>query len=201
MQNKKGLYIILVILFLAGLWLVRFYSLNNYYSQYTDKSYKQYPSNEWIEFGDDYLDYGVNAKGYLIRIDDFKIIDGKEFVDQIDYCASMSQTIPDKMAIITISLYNKESTCEGVLLTELSLHGYDSMAHLDWNMLDALNPILDGNVGIHLDAGDQCSIVLPYELTEDYYKKSVWENIEYYCFYLRVTEFPMEKDILLTNST
>lgn len=194
------LFILTCVLLTVLAWITKFCSINDYYKSYSNNTSRQYSLHEWVEFGQDYLDYSVSANGYRVRANSCKIINGDEFAKLIDYSFEDEQSCPEKLAIVTISLVNNNSTTEGVMLSELSLHGCDSIAYLNWDLLCAANPILENNLGIQTPPNTECTIVLPFVLSRQYYSRSTWENIDNYELFLRVTEYPTRK-LILVNPT
>lgn len=52
------------------------------------------------------------------------------------------------MALVHITLFNDNSVAECVMLSEFKLHGVDNYVGLDWDILTAANPVLQGIMGL-----------------------------------------------------
>lgn len=193
MKKRKCWIISLTVCLLLGLWLWRYISLNDYYDKISDQTRRIYPAGEIVPFGEDFIDKDLCVNGYALRVDKFEIVDGKSYIDSLEEKAYGS--IPDKIALVYITLFNENSDAPGVMLPTLRLYGVDQYASMNWNLLDASNPVLKGNQGIRLSAGTEYSLVLPYNLFRNEYGTSTWKNINDYAFFLRITNFPTEKDI------
>ena len=196
MKDKQRLFFILIIVILSACF-IRYRYVNKYYNQFTNQTTEYYLPGEWVNFDSDYIDYGLCVPGYQIRVDSFEIAETEKFLNRFNIDSELSYTLPEKLAVVTITLRNENSAADGIMLSELALHGYDSIAYLDWNLLTDANPILEGNLGIQLSVGQEYTIILPYKLLQQYYSKSTWSNIEDYTFFLRITEYPTAKDILV----
>lgn len=81
------------------------------------------------------------------------------------------------------------------MLTDLALHGVDNYVGLDWELLTKLNPVLQGNFGIHLSPNTEYQLVLPFDLQKAFFGSDTWRHLDKYSMYLHMTSFPMEKDI------
>ena len=197
MKSKKRRFIIFAIVILLACFM-RYKHVNKYYNQFINQTTEYYSPGEWVNFDSDYIDYGLCSPGYQIRVDSFEIVETNLFLDRINYDDELSDTLPQKLAVVTITLRNEDSTADGVMLSELALHGYDSIAYLDWNLLTEANPILEGNLGIQLSTGQECTLTLPYKLLHQYYSKSTWSNIEHYIFFLKILK--TEKIVVMTEN-
>ncbi len=84
---------------------------------------------------------------YGICVDNFLIQNYQAFMDENDYPIPEGENPPQKIALVTVTLYNKDSTADGVMLPELMLHGVDSYSNLNWDLLYAANPVLNNKLG------------------------------------------------------
>lgn len=195
MKSKRFAAICISVILLSALWAWRYISLNNYYSSLSDRSRKVYPAGEYVAFDTDWVTKDVSANGYTIRIDDFAVVDYEAYIASLDTEYDAPYRKPDKLALVYITLKNENSTEEGVMLTDLKLHGIDNYVGMDWDVLVMANPVLKGNYGIRLAQGKEYQLILPYDLEEEYFGKNTWRNIDDYMFYLHITAYPAEKDI------
>lgn len=195
MKFRRNISILCIIGLLSLLWLWRYASLNNYYRSLTDKSREIYQIGDIVAFEDDYLAKDMSVDGYYLKVENFEIFNFSEYSEMVDFSTNDFEITPDKIALVYITLFNENSNAEGVMLTELKLHGIDNYAGMNWEILLAANPGLKGNYGIRLSPGTEYSLIIPFDLNSTYYEKNTWENIDQYNFYFRITSFPTEKDI------
>lgn len=190
-KRTKRLLILAAALLLAGLWVWRYVTLNAYYdSLVVGESQELYAIGEMVPFGTDYFGNRAQAEGYFIRVDSLEIVDVEDFDPAYE-----NPTDADKLALVTITLYNEDSDAEGIMLNEFKLYGVDTLLHMDWDALMLANPALEGNLGISLGKGQEVQVVLPYCLIRNFFSASTWRNLENRAWYLNVTYLPTEKNI------
>lgn len=194
--NKKIVCIVLVVLLVSGLWVWQYNSLNQYYQEMDQSGVIRYQMGEDVPFEEDFIEWNVPANGYYICVDDFEILNYHEYLDNVNFDVEPVFD-SDGIALVHITLRNENSTDSGIFLSDFCLHGIDSVQGMDWQILIAANPILNGGHGIQLKQGTQEKFVLPFYIREKNFGNDTWRNLEDYTFYLRVTSFPMQKDIEL----
>lgn len=200
-MNKKKYFLflglILLVVLLAAGWYWRFSNLNRFYWSLSQQKTQVYNFQEMVWFEDDYLDKDLQANGYGIRVDNFTIQNYQAYMAENDYSVPEGENPPQKIALVTVTLYNEDSTADGVMLPELMLHGVDSYSNLNWDLLYAANPVLKNKLGIHLEQGRECTLLLPFPLFEKLYSSKTWKTLDDYEFFLRITYYPTAKDIRL----
>lgn len=194
-KRRKVFLIAVAFAVLAAGWFWRYSALNARYEALSENTSVVYQSGEIVPFGEDSIQKGMCADGYFLRVDGFEIRDYESVAGEINLDQSDSGNHPEKIALVRITLFNENSNAEGVMLTELVFHGIDMYAGMNRELLPVLNEILDGSYGIHLPAGTECSLVLPYNLYQEAFGHSTWNSLEKYAFFLRITAYPTEKDI------
>ncbi len=197
---KWGL-ILLSLAVLAGLWTWRYVTMNAWYDSFAqDEEVEYHQMAERLAFGKNRLSSGKTADGYFIRVNSFEIVNYQDFMADWTPPEDFEPLFrPDKLALVRITLFNEDSDAEGVMLTELGLHGDDAYAGMDSNLLTALNPVLEGAYGICLPKGTEYDLVLPYDLFADNLSGWTWRNIETYPWFLHVTGWPKELDVALNG--
>ena len=198
-RNKKAIYVLLSILLVTALWVWRYTTLNQYYQELNQSSVIYYQMCEEFPFETDYVEWDVPANGYYISVDSFEILDYHEYLDNAPFELKPMHD-SEGIALVHIILRNENSTDPGIFLSDFCLHGIDSVQGMDWQVLTAANPILNGGHGIRLRQGTQEEFVLPFFIRKDNFGSDTWNNLEDYTFYLRVTSFPTQKDIELKLS-
>lgn len=197
MKKWKWLCILLVIALLAGAWAYRYRTLNQHYEELSNVTVETFEVGSEIAFGEDYIDYGLTADGYLICVDKFEILDYETFAEAYNSGYKSTGNVPDKLALITITLKNQGSNDEGIPLTEMELFGLDELIFVDYELLQKLNPVLQGNWGISLADKTEYTLLLPYGLYQDDFSQDTWENIDQYDMYLQITTHPVQKVVVL----
>ena len=195
MKKNNKLARILIIVLAAIIWFWGYDSLNDYYTSFSNISKEIHTAGEVVEFGKNFQNKGMCADGYTISVNEFKILEYQEYIDTIDYVSDSSRLIPERIALVYVTITNINSTADGVMLTELSLHGIDNYVGMNHELLNAVNPELNGSAGIHLSSGESYDIILPYNLFEMHFGRDTWKDINSYSFYLHITSFPAEIDI------
>ena len=195
-MKRKWIIRIVVINILAGLWIWRFCSLNAYWdSVSTMKEQKIYQLEEIVPIGPDRMDKYAILNGYSIRADSMEIITIDEYLEKFNISEDdLSGRERDKIILVYVTLFNSDCDEAGVTLTNLQMHGIDSYIGMDYELLRVSNPVLEGNLGIHLPHDSEYKLILPYNI----YKNQLladWHHLDTYTIYLHVTSGPVEKDI------
>ncbi len=194
MRKKIVLFVVLIVMLLIG-WSWRYVSLNKFYQNACDQTRREYLTNDIVYFEDDFIDKGMHANGYWIRVDDFEIIDYQDYIIREKINLPDDHESAEKIALVYVTLCNESSKEPGVMLTEFVLRGIDCYSNMNWNLLLAANEGLRDTPGISLSCGREYSVVLPYNLKKDLFSRTTWNNLDEYEFFLRVTFFPTAKEI------
>lgn len=195
-KRTKRLLILAAALLLAGLWVWRVVSLNAYYDSIDISRKERYAIGDIVSFGQDHVGSGT-LDGYSIRVDSFEILDYEEFRATAPFEVEARSYEPEKIALVTVTVFNDSNENEEDILwlTEFGLHGIDSHGLQSWKLLLAANPMLDNQyLGIQLAKGDQCTLILPYDIRKEMFSNT-WSHLEDYHFYLYLTSWPTEKTI------
>ena len=192
--KKPKIGLLILVLFVAT-WYLCYRGINHYYSSFSGVPKEIYSAGEIVAFGENYQNKGMCADGYEISVDGFEIVDYFEYLACNNFASDSIRATPEKVALVYITIYNKDSTRDGVMLTELSLHGIDNYVGMNRELLSLANPSLKGNTGIHLTAGEQYGLIIPFNLFKLHFGADTWKNISNYVFYLHITSFPIEIDI------
>ena len=196
-RRTKRILILVVVLLAAGGWIWRYTTMNAFYSSLHQEVRRTYSMGEIVPIGDSGTKYGMNADGYSVRVDDFAILDLPEFLEEISATEEDLTTIPDKVAVASVTLFREEGQAPGVNLAGFWLHGVDNYAMVDYGLVELANPILrgTGSVGISLSPGTEYSVVVPFGLQRQYFGGDTWRNLEDYRFYFCMSTLGEEKDI------
>ena len=197
---KWGL-IILAVAVLAGLWAWRYWTLNAWYlDAFSQSELEVYPTGTPVAFGENRTNSGANVDGYALRVDGFEIVDYSDFLADWTPPEGFETPIrPDKLALVRVTLFNEDSDAEGVMLIDLMIHGPDTYAGMNWDLLSALNGMPQGSYGITLSKGTEYELVLPFNLFKDHFHFWTWRGIIDYRWVLHLTGGPKELDITLNG--
>lgn len=194
-MKKKHIAVLMVILLLVVGWTFRYVTMNTYYDSLTTNSKEIYMIGDVVPFEDDMGEMWVNLNGYTVKVERFEILNTEAYIQSLNLEANEYLSLGEKVALVYITLSNENSDAEGVMLTDFSLRGIDNIVNMDWDLLAASNPVLQGNFGISLSPGTDYNLILPYTLQEEYFSTWTWNHIENYNMYLRMTISPTEKVI------
>lgn len=196
MKKKRILLCAVSLIMIIG-WMWRYNSLNTYYNAQYQKIRVEYAPGEVVPYGEDTISLDGTMNGYSIRVDKYEVMDLSIFMDRFGNESTNIYTHPDKVVVVYATLFNEKSDAEGIMLTDIGLHGIDNYATMDWELLTISNPVLQGNYGIKLSPNTEYQVVLPYALYQEYFGADTWHRIDEYTWFLHVTASPTEKDIRL----
>ena len=201
--KAKRILILVVVLLAAGGWTWRYIALNSFYGGLNEQTRATYSMGEVVPIGDSGTMYGMNADGYSVRVDDFAILDLPEFLEEISASEEDLMTIPDKVAVVYVTLFREGGQAPGVDLTGFWLHGVDNYATADFGLVELANPVLrgTGSCGISLSPGTEYPVVIPFGLQEQYFGGDTWRSLEDYAFFLCMSNPSGEKDVLCRTGT
>lgn len=195
MKRRYFVFIIILLLITVG-WSCRYNLLNEYYEGISsDATEIVYDIGDVVPFEDDRMGGWKQATGYSLSVDKFEIVDSQDFINTVGFIPTDNYSPCEKVAVAYITLYNEDSDAEGIMLTELSMCGIDQVLNLNWDLLLAANPVLEGNMGIKLAHNSECSLILPFSLFEKYFSGATWKNMDNYELFLELTIYPAKKII------
>lgn len=197
MKGKKKFWLIFsvaaVVLFV---WIIRYKAINQDYRQrWSANTEKTYSVGEIVPIAPDFVGYNLAAEGYMLQVNRFEIVDYRAYTSALQYDGTDRSRIPDKIALVSVTVSQQNSSAEGFPLTELSLYTTDMLMNMDWDLLGVVNPILDGATGIRLQDGASCDILLPFDLYRYRFTSSEWNGLEQSSIWLQVTNYPTRKII------
>lgn len=198
-KRVRLILVIAVVLLLATGWTWRYITLNQYYDGLDNGDYQLFQTGELVPFENDGNDKDTDLNGYHIRADSYEIRDFEEYVQQTGITPTKIKETPDKLVLVSVTLVNESDNPNPVILTEMKLHGVDSVTFMSAEMLTKVNPILEGDIGIALSPETECQLILPFGLYEQSYSRRTWRNIVDYQLYLQVTNTLTTKEILLSE--
>lgn len=198
-KYQKKLCILFAVLLLAALWCWRYYSLNAYYHGLYEEKKEVYSMGDAVPFGKDKTTGNAQAEGYAVTVDSFQVLESDTFFETYQVSKDAFYSSAERIAVVTLKLSNEESSAPGISLLDFRLHGLDNYAMISPSLLMGANPDLQKSrsTGISLSANTEYTVVLPFELFRRYVAEDTWKNMDRYTWYLHVTSYPTEKDIVL----
>ncbi len=199
-QKKQIRHIIVlgIILVVTITWILRYVKLNAWYDSLDiGREYYYYDMGETVAFGEAKLGGEFDVEGYSVCVNSCEMVDYDTYMtehqlEKKDYRGDEGI----RLLLVHITLSVEESDAPGVMLTSFVCHGSDQAAYMDWDLLTQINPILEGNYGIHLKDGASKELVLPFPIRQIYYRE-VWNHLDRYPFYLTMTQGWITKEIAL----
>ena len=187
---------------LSAVWIWRYITLNAYFDSFGGVVKEYHQTGEIVPFENDRLGGNYLVDGYSIRVDDFKIQEYDDYIDEMDVTLNPQYRNPEKIALVYITLFNDYSDADGIMLTEFQLHGIDNYVGINWDLMLAVNPLLEGNMGICLPYDTKISMVIPFDIRQDYFSNNTWKQLDSYQWYFKISSWPAQKEfILLTRET
>lgn len=168
---------------------------DEYRQRWSANTEKTYSVGEIVPIAPDFVGYNLAAEGYMLQVNRFEIVDYRAYTSALQYDGTDRSRIPDKIALVSVTVSQQNSSAEGFPLTELSLYTTDMLMNMDWDLLGVVNPILDGATGIRLQDGASCDILLPFDLYRYRFTSSEWNGLEQSSIWLQVTNYPTRKII------
>lgn len=201
---KKRIFLISAVIIMLGcLWTIRYNALNDFYDENFAITTEYYQTGDMVPFEENIL-YGESLDGYHIRIDNARLIDRDDFLNEYGVTAnSNGDNQPNDLKIcdLQVTIQNTGSEAEGVYFPYLTLHGIDYYGSWDEGLIALANPVLGGNLGLSLETGQEYSIHLIYTIRKESFTNATWKNLLNYPLWLRITQYPVEKEISITFST
>lgn len=193
-KTTKWILITSIAILLVSVWTWRYVSLNEYWESTIPKEYSEtvFSIGETVVFGEDIF----LPEGYALCVNSIDLQDYPEFLAENQITLENEQSRPPaKLALVNITLSNIGEKEEGISLLEFSLHGLDEYFSFNAELLAAINPVLQGNVGIILRPGESYDFVLVYEIRDEYLSHYTREHFDTYELYLTTTVYPSKQEI------
>ncbi len=197
MKQNKWLLLLVTAILLPVFWLWRYRSLNRFYQAHTIGRTEYFSMGEEIPFGEDMPEINESAKGYVLQANGIEIVDFQEYITAKGISLEELQNKPpEKLALVHIVLRNDNSEVSGINLSCFQLYRIDSAIPLDFELIEAVNPILPENAwGGALSKGTEYEFVLPYMLYRDLFNRCTWNRLEEETFFFKITVTPTAKYI------
>ena len=188
-----------MLLICTVLWTWRYISMNRYYDSFGNISEIIYQIGDIVPLDNNRLGGFYQADGYSFRVNSFDIVNYEEYTLETGTQFNNLYKNPEKLGILNITLFNSDSNADGIMLTELKLHGIDNYVGMNWDLLVALNSILEGNVGIKLPHNTEVDLILPYNIPQEYFSSRTWKNLDDYAWFFEIASWPINLEVSLEN--
>ena len=190
-KQKKRIILLAVFLLIAATWGMRVYWLNQ---KYPDVERKTYDLQEEVELGKDIIDYDT-MEGYFVTIESADIYEYEDLLSQYDLEDFTERDAPERIYLLKVRLRNTNNTETGIDLLSWKIQSNSVSQSLDFELYYELNQLDTYSVALREDSEKE--FLLPYNLREDFFYPSEWENLEDYEMWLTVTWYPTKKMLLL----
>ena len=198
MKKHKKLIVAVLCILLAAAWIWRYVSMNKYYDDLDNGEYKLYSLGEMVPFEDDSFSDG-DLSGCYIQASDFEVRDCGALLAEKKLTLSAHYQMPEKVALVTVTIKNESSDEKQFPLMGFSLHGVDFNASPNNELIIGLNTQLGKNTNLALSPGESRTLVLAYDLYRDRFGGITWRYFDKCKFYLQVTTALTQKEILVNQ--
>lgn len=146
------------------------------------------------ELGKDIIDYD-EMDGYFVTVESSQIYEYADFLAEYGLNDFTERYPPERIYLLKVRLRNTDNTETGVSFLDWYIQS--NAVHEDIN-LDLYYEINQIDVyAVALRENSEKEFLLPYNLREDFFYPSEWENLEDYEMWLTVTWYPTKKMLLL----
>lgn len=190
-KQKKRIILLAVFLLIAAAWGMRVYWINQ---KYPDVERKTYDLQEEVELGKDIIDYDT-MEGYFVTIESADIYEYEDLLSQYDLEDFTERDAPERIYLLEVRLRNTNNTETGIDLLSWKIQSNSVVQSLDFELYYELNQL--DTYSVALRENSEKEFLLPYNLREDFFYPSEWENLEDYEMWLTVTWYPTKKMLLL----
>lgn len=179
-MSRRGRTVLIfsLILIAAGAWTWRYITLNSYYHGLVpdEEQYREYAIGNIVPMG-------LYGEGYSLRVDGFRFVERDGLAPELLEVSGLGKTgYEGKFGLLDVTIFNVDSE-DGVLLTDLLLHGSDTILPVDWGLLRGLNPELGDSYGVKLAKGAEHSFVIPFDFLKTQFPTS-WTRLSTRKIYL-----------------
>ena len=191
MKKKKKIVLLAVFLLIAAAWGAQAYRFNR---EYPDVERKTYALQEETELGKDIIDYD-EMDGYFVTVESSQIYEYADFLAEYGLNDFMESYPPERIYLLKVRLRNTNNTETGVNFRDWYIQSNALHEDLNLDLYYEINQI--DFYAVSLRENSEKEFLLPYNLREDFFYPSEWENLEDYEMWLTVTWYPTKKMLLL----
>ena len=190
MKKKKKIVLLAVFLLIAAAWGAQAYRFNR---EYPDVERKTYALQEEAELGN-IIDYD-EMDGYFVTVESSQIYEYADFLAEYGLNDFMESYPPERIYLLKVRLRNTNNTETGVNFRDWYIQSNALHEDLNLDLYYEINQI--DFYAVSLRENSEKEFLLPYNLREDFFYPSEWENLEDYEMWLTVTWYPTKKMLLL----
>ncbi|MCD8127742.1 MAG: hypothetical protein LUD82_09990 [Clostridiales bacterium] len=200
-MRKRILESVLLVLFivLAGLWIWRYRTVNRSFEEKYSVPTVSYGLNDEIELGENIIELGMTADGYTLIFQSWELLEYDEALEKYGVSEETAADFyypPERVLIVSVTVYNEDNTDSVIPLYDLTLCGTDW--YTDWNeeFMAAIND--DGwNILYSCGVGETEQIYLVYDLRESKFPEKRWESLSEESFFIQLTYRPVKISVKL----
>lgn len=178
---------------IVAAWGIRVYWVNQ---TYPDVNRQYYSMGEEVELGTDRFYYD-SMDGYYVTLESAEIYEYEDLLAKYGFSDFQEAYPPDRIYLLKVNIRNTDSTEDGIDFSDWTLQSAEIREDLDWDLYYEMNNIEETAIALRTDS--EMEFYLPYNLRDDFFKESDWNNLEEYPMFLTVTWFPNKKMIRINE--
>ena len=178
---------------IVAAWGIRVYWVNR---TYPDVNRQYYSMGEEVELGTDRFYYD-SMDGYYVTLESAEIYEYEDLLSESGFYDFYEAYPPDRIYLLKVNIRNTDSTEDGIDFSDWVLQSAEIREDLDWDLYYEMNNIEETAIALRTDS--EMEFYLPYNLRDDFFKESDWNNLEEYPMFLTVTWFPNKKMIRINE--
>ena len=178
---------------IVAAWGIRVYWVNR---TYPDVNRQYYSMGEEVELGTDRFYYD-SMDGYYVTLESAEIYEYEDLLSEYGFYDFYEAYPPDRIYLLKVNIRNTDSTEDGIDFSDWVLQSAEIREDLDWDLYYEMNNIEETAIALRTDS--EMEFYLPYNLRDDFFKESDWNNLEEYPMFLTVTWSPNKKMIRINE--
>ncbi len=178
-KRTRNLLIAAAVLIVAGLWIWRFVTINNYYHGLAGEQEEDvvYSMGDIVP---------TKTDGYSIRVDSLEFLEYEDVDPELfEQTYAYRYNLEGKYALLHITLFNVDSDKNQMDLSSLKMRGEDTIFTEESVLLTGLNSSLKGGYAT-LDKGESASFVIPFDVFKEQLP-TAWKHLSRYSMYLNLS--------------
>ena len=128
--------------------------------------------------------------GYYVTLESAEIYEYEDLLSEYGFYDFYEAYPPDRIYLLKVNIRNTDSTEDGIDFSDWVLQSAEIREDLDWDLYYEMNNIEETAIALRTDS---------YNLRDDFFKESDWNNLEEYPMFLTVTWFPNKKMIRINE--
>lgn len=201
---KSKIIFVLSVIFLV-VWTIRYYTLNKTFLAHNEYLTTNYKLGEKVEINDNMSYNGYYNSGYSITVNKKRIISFEDFLSEYNKEQSDFLIKPEKFLIVETDIENisSDNTQEGVYFQSLPIIGTNWYTFFNREATAYVNDFFDDDTsvsyGVLVHKGTSAKVNIVYNLYEDSFSQSQWDNLDDEPMRLNITIRPVNNMIVINE--